>query len=504
MLESQPMAIQGYDELDATALAERVRKKEVHPTELVEEAIARIEALNPKLNAVVHKMYDQARKAAGGPLPEGPFTGVPFLVKDLDGYLAGEPYAGGCKAMVGFIPDHDAELLARQKRTGVIIVGKTNTPELGLLGITEPALRGPTRNPWNPEHSPGGSSGGSAACVAARVVPMAHGGDGGGSIRIPASACGLFGIKPTRARNPIGPDIGEGWGGFVQQHVLTRSVRDSAAMLDATQGPEVGAPYMVTPPARPYLQEVGTPPGRLRIAFSTGSLFGKHVHADCVAAVRDAAKLCEELGHEVVEDAPRFNREELVRAYLVTVAANVAVQLREISNLMGKPVGPTDVEPTTWALGQIGQMLSAVDMQEARNSIIRTSRLTATFHERYDLFLDATLAYPPVRIGELALKPAELAALTVLRKMPLKPVVMKLFDQLAANSLERTPNTQLFNQSGQPAMSVPLYWNAAGLPIGVQFAARFGDEATLFRLAAQLEQARPWVGRKPRLVERGQ
>ncbi|WPB81466.1 amidase [Archangium violaceum] len=491
------MAIQGYDALDATALAELVRKKELQPIELVEEAISRIEAVNPKLNAVVHKMYDQARKTAAGPLPQGPFSGVPFLVKDLDGYLANEPYAGGCRALVGFVPDHDAELMARFRRAGVVIVGKTATPELGILGVTETVLNGPTRNPWNPEHTPGGSSGGSAACVAARVVPMAHGGDGGGSIRIPASACGLFGLKPTRARNPLGPDSAEGWGGFVQQHVLTRSVRDSAAMLDATQGADLGAPYAAPPIARPFLQEVGTPPGRLRIAFSTGSLYGKHVHPDCKAAVQDAVKLCQELGHELVEDAPRFDREELVRSYLVNVAANTTVQMEEISQATGKPVTADDVEPSTWALVQLGSILTAADLQRARNVMHKAGRMMAAFHERYDLFLDATLAYPPVRIGELAPKPAELAAMAVLRKLPLKPVFLKLLDVLAGNSLERTPNTQLFNQTGQPAMSVPLFWNTAGLPVGVQFSARFGDEATLFRLASQLEQARPWAGRKP-------
>lgn len=496
------MAIQGYEELDATALAALVRKKELHPRELVEEAISRIEAVDPMLNAVVHKMYDQARKAAAGPLPEGPFAGVPFLVKDLDGYLGGEPYTGGCRALVGFVPDHDAEQMARFRRAGVIFVGKTATPELGILGVTEPALRGPTRNPWNPDHTPGGSSGGSAACVAARVVPMAHGGDGGGSLRIPASACGLFGLKPTRARNPVGPDEGEGWDGFVQRHVLTRSVRDSAAMLDATQGAEPGAPYAAPPVARPFVEELGAPPGRLRIAFSTGSLFGRNTHPDCVAAVRDAAKLCQELGHELTEEAPRFDREEQVRAYLTIVAANVAVQMEEMGGLMGKTVGATDVEPSTWALAQIGQMLSAADLQKARDVMHRAGRVMAAFHERYDLFLDATLAYPPVRVGELALKPAEVAALAVLRKMPVKAVFMKLLDGLAANSLERTPNTQLFNMTGQPAMSVPLFWNAAGLPIGAQFAARFGDEATLFRLASQLEQARPWAGRKPPMVAR--
>jgi amidase len=491
------MAIQGYDEFDATALAELVRKKEVHPTELVEEALARIDALNPKLNAVVHRMHDQARKAAAGPLPEGPFTGVPFLVKDCDGYLAGEPYTCSSKALVGFIPDHDAEILARQRRSGVVIVGKTNTPELAILGITEPELRGPTRNPWNLEHTPGGSSGGSAACVAARMVPMAHGGDGGGSIRIPASACALFGFKPTRARNPLGPDKGEGWGGLVQQHVLTRSVRDSAAMLDATHGVDPGAPYAAPPPARPFLEEVGAPPGRLRIAFSTGSQLGRDVHPDCVAAVQDAAKLCQELGHSVVEDAPRIDREALVRAYLVIVASSIAAEVEEIAHLARKPLSSSDFEPSTWALAQIGQLLSAADLLRAREATHLAGRQVAAFFERYDVFLDATLAYPPVRVGELALKPSERAGLALLRTLPLKATYLKLLDVLAANNLERTPNTQLANMTGQPAMSVPLSWNAASLPIGVQFAARFGDEATLFRLAAQLEQARPWAHRRP-------
>jgi amidase len=503
MVDSPPMAIQGYESFDATDLAGLVRQKQVHPSELVEEVITRVESINPRLNAVVHTMYEQARKAAAGPLPEGPFAGVPFLVKDLDGYVAGEPFTAGCRALVGFVPDHDAELIARYRRAGLVFVAKTSTPELGLLGVTESALRGPTRNPWNPEHTPGGSSGGSAVCVAARVVPMAHGGDGGGSIRIPASACGLFGLKLTRARNPLGPDSSEGWNGFVQPHVLTRSVRDSAAMLDASHGTDLGAPYVAPPVARPFLQEVGAPPGRLRIAFSTGSLLGRDVHPDCVAAVQDAVKLCQELGHELVEDAPVFPRDELVRSYFVVVSASVAYFLKIIGEYRRRAVGPGDVEPSTWALGQLGNILTAAEFQSAREAIFAAGRATASFHTRYDVFLDATLAYPPVRVGELSLKPLELAALTALRKVPLRPLFMKLIDELGANALERTPNTQLFNMTGQPAMSVPLYWNAAGLPIGVQFAARFGDEATLLRLASQLEQARPWKDRLPVVKSRG-
>ncbi|MET0402669.1 MAG: amidase [Cystobacter sp.] len=497
------MAIQGYDAFDATDLALLVRTKQLHPSELVQEVISRLESINPRLNAVVHTMYEQALAAAAGPLPEAPFAGVPFVVKDLDGYVAGEPFTAGCRALVGFVPDHDSELIARMRRAGLLFVAKTATPELGILGVTESALRGPTRSPWSPEHTPGGSSGGSAVCVAARVVPMAHGGDGGGSIRIPASACGLFGLKPTRARNPVGPDSGEGWNGFVQQHVLTRSVRDSAAMLDATHGTEPGAPYVAPPVARPFLEEVGAPPGRLRIAFSTGSLLGRGVHPDCVAAVQDAAKLCAELGHELVEDAPVFPRDELVRAYFVVVSASVAYFLKLIARTRGRPLLPGDVEPSTWALGQLGDILTAAEFQAARESIHAAGRSLAAFHAKYDLFLDATLAHPPTRVGELALKPLELAGLTALRKLPLRPLFMKLVNELAANALERTPNTQLFNMTGQPAMSVPLFWNAAGLPIGVQFAARFGDEATLLRLASQLEQARPWKDRLPPVRSRG-
>ena len=289
---------------DATALAERVRKGEVHPTELVEQAISATEKVNPQLNAIVHKMYDKARAAAKGPLPEGPFRGVPFVVKDLDGWLAGEPYTQSSRMSKDFVPPVDAEIIARMKQTGVVIVGKTNTPELGLLGVTEPELRGPARNPWNPDHTPGGSSGGTAALVASRAVPFGHGGDGGGSIRIPASACGLFGLKPTRGRNPLGPRAGEGWGGYVQQGVLTRSVRDCATMLDATQGPHAGAPYAAPPRERPYVEEIRRAPRKLRIAFSTGSLYGRETHADVKAAVNDAAALCASLGHELEETSP--------------------------------------------------------------------------------------------------------------------------------------------------------------------------------------------------------
>lgn len=483
---------------DATALAERVRRKDVQPLELVEAAIARIEKVDPKLNAVVHRMYDKARTAAKGTLPDGPFRGVPFVVKDLDGWLAGEPYTQSCRMSKDFVPKEDAEIIARMKQTGVVIVAKTNTPELGIIGVTENDLHGPTRNPWNTDHTPGGSSGGTAAIVAARAVPMGHGGDGGGSIRIPSSACGLFGLKPSRGRNPLGPATSEGWGGYVQPGVLTRSVRDCAAMLDATQGPEVGAIYAAPPRLRPYSEEITRAPRKLRIAFSTGSTLGREVHADVQAAVKDAAKLCAELGHELIEAAPLIDRDALVAAYFAQIAVGAASSVDETAKLVGRAPTPAEFEPTTWLLATIGRKLPAMELQHSRDACHAASRTMGRFFQDYDLFLDGTLAFPPIKVGELALKSYERAALAALRVVSPKAVLDKILGTLGANALAKTPNTQLANQTGIPAMSVPLFW-AGGLPIGVQFAAPLGDEATLFQLAAQLERARPWAKQVPRV-----
>ena len=296
-----------YDRYDATGLAQLVRDKETTALELCEAAIARIEAINPKINAVIHTMFDEALQVAAGPLPDGPFTGVPFLLKDLLAAYAGEPFTQGCRGYRNFIPGHDSELVRRYKKTGLVVLGKTNTPEFGLLGVTEPELHGPTRNPWNPERSPGGSSGGSGAAVASGMVPMASGGDGGGSIRIPSAWCGLFGLKPSRGRVPAGPDSGELWQGAAQEHVLTRSVRDSAAMLDAICGPEPGAPYEIPQPRRPYMEEAATTPAKLKIGFNTASPIGLPVHDECIKAVHTAARLLSDLGHIVEEKAPAID-----------------------------------------------------------------------------------------------------------------------------------------------------------------------------------------------------
>jgi amidase len=490
------MRLPEYDTLDAMALAELVRKKEVSPRELLEAAVERIEARNPRLNAVVYPMVDRAR-ARVDQLPEGPLRGVPFLVKDLKLQIAGTPSTGSSRLAVGRLAEKSSVLAERYEAAGLQILGKTNTPEFGIMGITEPDLRGPCRNPWNPAHTSGGSSGGAAAAVAARMVPVAHGGDGGGSIRIPASACGLFGLKPTRGRVTMAPFAGEAWGGFVQEHVLSRSVRDSALLLDIADPPTPGEPYGVPAKLRPFADEVGADPGRLRIAFTRETLFAGETHADCAAAVDDAAALLRSLGHEVVEARPSFPREELVRAYFLTVSTGVALCVEETAREVGRAPRAADFEPITWMLALIAWKTSAPELVAAQAAMQRASREVAAFFEAHDLFLTSTLARPPARIGELALQPPEQHQLRMLRALPLRSLLRLALDKLGSGKLAYTPNTQLFNQTGQPAISVPLSWNADGLPIGVQLAARFGDEATLFRVAAQLESARPWAPRVP-------
>ena len=465
--------------LDATAQAELVRNKQVNPIELVEAAIERIERVNPQINAVVTPMYDIARKTAEGPLPNGPFSGVPFLLKDLGAGYAGVRQTQGSEYLKDFVSPFDSELTARYKRAGLIVAGKTNTPEFGLVPTTEPRLFGPTRNPWDTQRSVGGSSGGSAAAVAAGIVPIAHANDGGGSIRIPASCCGLFGLKPSRARVPLGPLLGDMMGGLVIEHAVSRSVRDSAALLDATAGPELGDPYYAPPQERPYIEEVGADPGRLRIAFSTRTATGSPLHEDNIAAVKDAAALCEELGHHVEETAPPpINAEMLQEAFITIWAAGVPWGADGIGRLTGRQPSPDKFEPLTWALYEQGKQTMAGDYLLAVTALQQMARTVAGFFERYDLWLTPTLASPPPKLGHFDATPDN---------------PMTGFER----AIEYVPFTPLQNATGQPAMSVPLYWNSEGLPVGAHFAGRFGEEATLFRLAAQLEEARPWAQKRP-------
>lgn len=488
-----------YDKYDGLGLAELVRKKEVKPSELVEEAIDRIERLNPQLNAVIYKMYELARKAADGDLPDGPFKGVPFLMKDILMAYAGVPLTNGSRFFKDFIPDHDSELVKRFKAAGVVVVGKTNLPEFGLVPITEPELFGPTNNPWDLSRTPGGSSGGSAAAVAARIVPLAHASDGGGSIRMPASCCGVFGLKPTRGRNPIGPDFGEAWRGLYCDHVLTRSVRDSAAMLDATAGPDVGAAYYAVPPTRPFLSEVSTDPGRLRIAFTSEPFLGDVVHRDCVKGLEATVRLCQDLGHEVVGATPRIDRKAFGKAFLTIVCVETRAAIKEAEVLLNRRASFKDFEPSTWVLGLLGRQCRAPEFSRSLNLAQLTARQVGEFFGKYDVLLTPTLAMPPVATGELQPKGIRAVAIKVLGSLNAGGLIEAVsgIDALAEHVFGFMPYTPLFNITGQPAMSVPLYWNDAGLPIGMQFVGRYGDEATLFHLASQLEKAKPWSERIP-------
>ena len=474
-----------YNQYDGLGLAELVKKKEISAAELCEEAITRIERVNPALNAVITPMYDLARKAVQDTLPDGPFRGVPFLLKDLLGDFAGVPQTMGSKALQNYIPAQDSELVRRYKKAGLVILGKTNTPEFGLKGITEPELHGPTRNPWNTEHTPGGSSGGSAAAVASGMVPLASANDGAGSIRIPAACCGLFGLKVTR--------------GAVVEHVISRSVRDSAAILDATQGSDVGAPFIIPPPRRLYLDEIRQSPGPLRIAFNTQSPIETAVHPECIRAAEHTLGLLKDLGHEVEEAQPDVDGQALARGLITLYCGEVAAVIDDLVPLLGRKAKPSDVESISWTLGLLGRTYSAGHIVKARREWERAARIMGHFHEAYDIYLTPTLAYPPVKIGELDPKPIEVALLKIVNTLGLGRLLLATgaIEKLAVENLSKTPFTQLANFTGQPAMSVPLYWTSDGLPCGLHFMGRHGDEATLLQLAAQLEQAQPWFEKRP-------
>ncbi len=472
----------------------------MHPGELVRTAIDAVERLDPALNALVHPLFDEAVARAGRELPDGPFRGVPFLLKDLGPWYAGAPQTAGSRSRVGWAPESHSELVRRYLGAGLIVVGKTNTPELGLAPTTEPELHGATRNPWDPARTAGGSSGGSAAAVASRMVPVAHGNDGGGSIRIPASACGIFGLKPSRGRTPQDPSIGESWFGLSVDHVLTRSVRDSAAFLDATAGAAPGAPYVAPPPERPFRDEVGADPGRLRIAFTTRPLLGDRMDPECARAAREAASLCAELGHEVEEAEPDLHGPAVREAFVRLAAAETAFLIDEGEALTGRPPSPDEYELLTWFLGLVGRRTGGDVMAGAWAAMRRAGLGMARFHQSYDVLLTPTLARPPWPLGELDPTPLERALLRIATRVPAGPLLRRLFDELQVKVLEPIPNTPLFNLTGQPAASLPLAWTGDGLPIGVQIAAGYGEEATLFRLAAQIEEARPWSGRRPPLA----
>jgi len=470
--------------LDACALAQLVRDGRASPLELVDEAIERIEKINPELNAVIRPRFDEARREAAGVLPDGPMRGVPIVLKDLMCSMAGEPIHEGMRVLkeAHYVAEHDQELAARFRAAGFVVVGRTNTPELGIVPTTEPAAYGPTRNPWDTTRSTGGSSGGSAAAVASGMVPVGHAGDGGGSIRIPASECGLVGLKPSRARVPSGPEWGDVFAGLVCELAVTRTVRDTAAVLDAVAGPAPGDPYAAPTPTRPFVDEVGADPGRLRIGVQSEA-FGATVvtHPDCVIATEAAAALLEAQGHRVEPthvdalDAPEF-----VEAFLLVWAAGIGADVDHYwAGKLGRPIGQDEVEPLTWTLVEAARAATASDFLDAHRKLQAISRRVAQWYEGgFDLLLTPTLAEPPPLLGEFDSPPEN-----------------PLHGLLRAAAL--VPFTPPFNVSGQPAISLPLHWNEDGLPIGVQLVAPYGREDVLLRVAAQLEEAAPWAQRRP-------
>ncbi len=483
--------------LDATAQAELIRRGEISALELLEAAIARADAAARRLNAVPIRFDDLGRRQAEQPL-SGPFAGVPFLLKDIGQEYAGQPHTAGAAPRRHFIAREHSAYTRRCLEAGLVIFGRTATPEFGLKAVTESKLWGPTRNPWDEARTPGGSSGGASAAVAAGIVPMAGASDGGGSIRIPASFCGLFGLKPSTGRVSLGPYAGEAWEGAVANGVLSWSVRDTARMLDVLAGPEPGDPFVPAPPERSYAEEVGAPPGRLRIGFSTDSPVGMAVHPGSVEAVEAAAKLLEGLGHHVERAVPDIDGRAVAQCYLTLYLGQVAADIAATR----APARAFELE--TSLLGTLGRALSAGEYVTAHQAWNGFARALGRFHATYDLWMLPTVAAPPPRIGELDLPRAQQRVLPVLRALRAGRLMLRsgMLDAMARELIARTPFTQVSNLTYTPSMSVPLHQappepGAAPLPVGVQFVARYGAEAMLIRLAAQLEQAAPWAHRRP-------
>jgi Asp-tRNA(Asn)/Glu-tRNA(Gln) amidotransferase A subunit family amidase len=474
-------AFKDYEHYDALGLADLVRRGKVTPADLFEAAIERVEARNPSVNAVVMRLYDYGRQAIADGLPDGPFRGVPFLLKDLTASLAGVKMTRGSRFFADAPPPTaDSEHVRRLKRAGLVIFGRTNTCELGLSLTCEPQLYGPTRSPWDLDRISGGSSGGAAAAVGARMLPMAHASDGFGSIRAPAACCGVVGLKPTRGRNTMAPYTGEGLGGLSTEHAVTLSVRDTAALLDATAGPGPGDPYAATPPARPFLEEVGADARALRVAYTKAAPNGAPVAADSLRTLDETVKLCADLGHQVEEADPEIDRALVVPTFLTLAAANTVVNLASHPTA-GRSARADEVERVTWGTAEKGQRVSAPDYVRATQTAHRLGRQMAAFHARYDVLLTPGLGMLPVELGWI-------------------DMMMDDVDEYWRRVFTFSPFTVWFNLTGQPALMLPFGRTASGFPVSVQLVAPYGSEATLFRLGAQLERARPWFDRKPALA----
>ncbi|MBK5502501.1 amidase [Peribacillus sp. TH14] len=477
------MKFSEYLQYDGVGLAELVKSKEVTPEELIKTALHAIEEINPKLNAVVSIQRENAKRDLEA-LPNGPFKGVPFLIKEMALHASGIPSRMGSKLADGFVLPHDTELMARFRKAGFVTIGTTATPEFAFNATTESVLYGPSRNPWNNERSSGGSSGGSGAAVAAGIVPLAHANDGGGSIRIPASCNGLIGLKPTRGRIPTGPDMGEVLCGLGIEFALTRTMRDTAALLDAVSGPDLGCYAWAERPTTPYLKELSTPPQRLRIAWTDKPLSGVPVNPECNKALYETVRLCEELGHEVVETTPYINNEQHMLATVRLWTSNLANMMDNVAQFLGKNPSEENLEATSWACYQHGKSMTAVELLQALDIMNMVSRTIGDFFKDYDVLLTPTTGQPPLLLGQLNANAPGVSA-----------------EQWTEQIFTYAPFTNVFNTTGQPAISLPLAWSHNGLPIGMQFAGRFGEEATLLKLARQIEEARPWKDHRPPMVK---
>src|ERR1700758_5569395 len=473
------MKFEEYRKLDAISLAGLITKRQVSAEEVVEAAITRAEQVNPAINAIVHKQYEQARKAVAAGLLDGPLKGVPYLIKDLGFFETGEPATFGSSLFKDFVADHDTAYVTRCKKAGLVFIGRSASPEFGLNPNTEPRLYGSCHNPWKLGYSAGGSSGGAAAAVSAGILPVAHATDGGGSIRIPAAQCGLFGLKPSRGRVSMAPDAGEGWGGLSAGHVVSRSVPDSALMLDCTAGLEPGDPYAAPASELPFAQSIQRPPRKLTIALMLKDHRGVKLHPECLEAVQRAAKLCTSLGHVVEEAAPNLDMVALRPMNARISAANTARSCNVRWNALGREPNSDDVEAVTWAVYQRGLKVSGVEYIEAIAAAHTAGRKMGRFLTDYDVILSTTLAGPPPKLGYFD-----------------QNGDVQTFTERVTEYLSVTP---LHNATGTPAMSMPLHWSSDGLPIGVHFAGRYGEEATLLALAAQLETPQPWFDRVPAL-----
>ncbi len=486
-----------YLSYDATALADLIRRGEVSSREVCEAAIDRATRVNGTLNAICHPQFSEAleQKVPAGEL----FSGVPLLLKDLAQEQAGHPCTFGSRALTRNVAVQDSEYVRRARSAGLVFLGRTATPEFGLKAVTESALWGPTRNPWQTDCTPGGSSGGSGAAVAAGVVPMAGANDGGGSIRIPAAYNGLFGLKPSRGRISSGPQVGEAWTGASCEHVVSRTVRDSAAMLDVLSGPAAGDPFAIPAPAGRYRDLIQQSPGTLKIGLFTASPYGTEVSPDCVAAVEATARVLENLGHQVEYARPDYDGMALARCYLGLYFGEVSALMERAREEFG--AGDDDFELDTRLIGMLGRTMPLPDYVRRRQQWNDFARALGTFFGRYDLYLCPTAGQPPARIGELDTPVHLRVAARLMLTLQAGKLVHRSgqVDQMALESLARTPFTQLANLTGTPAMSVPMHWTQSGLPVGVQFGARHGDEARLLQLAAQLEEASPWFGHYERL-----